>query len=59
VMFLDTDGFGFSPAMIDTMVRIFVEELAPLGVQADISASPAFADNLGPAWMSNDERRRE
>ncbi|HET6967425.1 MAG TPA: hypothetical protein VFI44_04060, partial [Ornithinibacter sp.] len=58
VMFLDTDDKGFSRAMIDTMAGIFVEELTPLAVQADISAAPASTGDLGPPWMSSDERRQ-
>jgi hypothetical protein len=41
VMYLDTDGSGFGRAMVDTMVGVFVEELAPLAVHADISAATA------------------
>lgn len=59
VMYLDTDCSGSSRAMVETMVGIFVEELAPLAVHADISAAPASPGDIGPAWMSRDERRRE
>ena len=57
VVDIDTDGYGFGPAMIETMARLFVEELAPLDVDAEISAAPAFATGSGWAWESSDERR--
>lgn len=59
VMYLDTDGSGFGRAMVDTMVGVFMEELAPLDVHADISAASAFPREIGPAWKSSAERRLE
>jgi hypothetical protein len=59
VLYLDTDGSGFNPAMIDSMARIFVEELAPLDVDAEIAAAPAFAANSVSAWKSSEERRTD
>jgi hypothetical protein len=56
VMWLDTDGTGAGKAMIDAMAKVFVEELAPLGVQAHISAGPQFPSALVPGWISGDER---
>ncbi len=57
VMYLDTDDNGFSRAMIDTMVDVFVEELTPLAVRADIVTAPPLPDEIPPAWLSSDERR--
>lgn len=37
VLFCDTDGMGYSPQMIETMARIFVEELDPLGLPMTLS----------------------
>lgn len=56
VLFLDTDGDGFSRPMIETMGRIFVDELTPLALQAHISGSSAFPSDLGPDWASEAER---
>ena len=56
VLFLDTDGDGFSRPMIETMGRIFVDELTPLALQAHISGTSAFPRDLGPAWASEAER---
>ena len=42
VIYVDSDGMGCTPPMIETMVGIFVEELTPLGVTTSISvASPS------------------
>jgi hypothetical protein len=56
-MYLDTDGDGFTKPMIEAMANIFVEELVPLGVYAEVSVSPAHAEDMGPAWMSSTERQ--
>jgi hypothetical protein len=45
--------------MIETMVGIFVDELPPLAIQAEISGSTAFPSDLGPAWASEAERNQE
>ena len=50
---------GFSRPMIETMVGIFVDELPPLAIQAEISGSTAFPSDLGPAWVSEVERYQE
>ena len=55
-LFLDTDGEGFSRPMIEAMASIFVDELTPLALQAEISGSSAFPQDLGPAWASSVER---
>ena len=52
-------GDGFSRPMIETMVGIFVDELPPLAIQAEISGSTAFPSDLGPAWVSEVERYQE
>lgn len=59
VMYLDTGGTGFSRAMIDTMVGVLVEELAPLAVRADITVALPFPSPIPPVWMSSEERRSE
>ena len=59
VLFLDTDGDGFSRPMIESMAGIFVDELTALGVVAEISGTPAYPDDLGPAWASRAERNGE
>ncbi len=56
VLFLDTDGDGFSRPMIEAMASIFVDELTPLARQVEVSGSPAFPSDLGPAWASEAER---
>jgi hypothetical protein len=52
-------GDGFSRPMIETMVGIFVAELTPLAIQAEISGSTAFPSDLGPAWASEADRNQE
>lgn len=52
----DTDGSGFSRAMIDTMVRILVEELTPVAVPVEISAAPFFTGDWDATWRSSEER---
>lgn len=57
VLWLDTDGTGAAKAMIDGIVKVFLEELAPLGVKAHVCAGPPFPSALVPAWTSGGERR--
>ncbi|WP_406831249.1 hypothetical protein ABEG17_00280 [Pedococcus sp. KACC 23699] len=59
VLWLDTDGTGAARAMIDGIVKVFVEELAPLGVQAHVCAGPPYPSALVPAWISGGERQRQ
>jgi hypothetical protein len=43
--------------MIDAMVAVFVDELTPLAVPAEISAASARPGDVGPAWVTSHERR--
>lgn len=52
---LDTDGSGFTPQMIEIMVRILVEELTPTGVPARIFVPPVSSEPRS-AWRSSPER---
>jgi hypothetical protein len=56
MMFLDTDDSGYGRAMIDGIVGVFVDELAPLTVPTHISASSAASYEAGPPWVSSVER---
>lgn len=40
IVHCDTDGAGYTPAMIDAMARVFVEELEPLEVPLTLSVPP-------------------
>jgi hypothetical protein len=57
VVCLDTDGLGAGPAMVGTMARILVEELAPLALDAHVSAGPSFSDAVLSGWMTMSERQ--
>lgn len=57
VVCLDTDGVGAGPAMVSTMARILVEELAPLDVDAHVAAGPSFTDAMLSSWTSTSERQ--
>jgi hypothetical protein len=56
VIRIDTDGFGFNPAMIEGMVAIFLDELEPLGITAYLTAGPELPDEMIPPWRSTAER---
>lgn len=56
VICLDTDGAGAGPSMMSTMVRIVVEELTPLGVDAHVAAGPSFSDAMLSGWLRAEER---
>ncbi|GAA3702685.1 hypothetical protein GCM10022399_18900 [Terrabacter ginsenosidimutans] len=53
---LDTDGFGFNPPMLETMTRIFVEELEPLAIPVELCAASWVTDEIPPAWRSTADR---
>jgi len=56
LMALDTDGFGFNPAMIEAMTRIFADELEPIAVSLELSAASNIPTEILPAWRSSAER---
>jgi len=56
VICLDTDGAGAGPSMVSTMVRILVEELTPLGLDAHVAAGPSFSDAVLSSWTSDGHR---
>jgi len=55
MLWLDTDGQGFTREMIQAMGRIFVEELTPCGAQVEVSAGTTRPAHRG-LWMSSSER---
>ena len=56
VLTLDTESFGFNPPMVETMTRIFVEELEPLAIPVELTAASWATDEVPPAWRSSAER---
>lgn len=56
VLRLDTDGFGFNPPMIETMARIFLEELEPLAIPVQLSAASWVTDEIPKVWRNTAER---
>jgi len=55
-LWLDTDGKGFAPDLIDAMIGVFLEELTPLSIEVEISAGPSWPERLEPTWRSTTER---
>ena len=55
VLWLDTDGQGFTRDMIQAMGSIFVEELTPCGVHVEVSAGTTRPDRR-ERWLSSSER---
>lgn len=53
---LDTESFGFNEPMVETMTRIFVEELEPLAIPVELTAAAWVKDEIPPAWRSSAER---
>lgn len=56
VLTLDTDGFGFNPAMVETMTRIFLEQLEPLAIPLELTAAAWVTDEIPAASRSSAER---
>lgn len=56
VLTLDTESFGFNPPMVETMTRIFVEELEPLAIPVELTAASWVTDEIPPDWRSSAER---
>lgn len=49
---LDTESFGFNEPMVETMTRIFVEELEPLAIPVELTAAAWVNDEIPPVWRS-------
>lgn len=49
---LDTESFGSNEPMVETMTRIFVEELEPLAIPVELTAAAWVNDEIPPAWRS-------
>ena len=54
-MVFDTDGYGCPPEMLRAMVRIFTEELVPVGVPVEINGTAFPGDGIPQVWKSSDE----
>jgi len=58
MVWLDTDGQGFTREMIEAMSSVFVEQLTPCGVPLQVSAGTVRPDRREP-WRSSTERNAE
>lgn len=54
---VQADGGGFNRPTSDAMVAVFVDELTPLAVSAEISAASELPGDLGPTWVTCHEPR--